>query len=74
MTLNTCASMKLEVHFQRKQVIPGCSRAGEGPRAVGEWACAGGAAVPRSVRTPVRRAVPGAAVCLCHRHGPEVPG
>uniref|UniRef100_A0A8C4JL05 StAR related lipid transfer domain containing 8 n=1 Tax=Dromaius novaehollandiae TaxID=8790 RepID=A0A8C4JL05_DRONO len=23
MTLNTCASMKLEVHFQRKQVSPG---------------------------------------------------
>lgn len=26
MTLNTCASMKLDVHFQRKQVRPGCSR------------------------------------------------
>lgn len=26
MTLNTCASMKLDVHFQRKQVSPGCSR------------------------------------------------
>lgn len=24
MTLNTCASMKLEVHFQRKQVHPWC--------------------------------------------------
>lgn len=26
MTLNTCASMKLEVHFQRKQVSAGLSR------------------------------------------------
>lgn len=30
MTLNTCASMKLEVHFQRKQVCPARPWAGEG--------------------------------------------
>lgn len=50
MTLNTCASMKLEVHFQRKQVSPGP----EGN--VHSW----GAASLRSVITPgCARTAPG---------------
>lgn len=68
MTLNTCASMKLEVHFQRKQVRPGRSRAGEGLRGTGEWVHTGGAAILHSVITlvcartaPGHGAAPGAA-------------
>ena len=73
MTLNTCASMKLEVHFQRKQVSPGGSRAGKGLRGAGEWVHAGGAAVLCPVITvvcsrtaPGHTAAPGAAVHLFH--------
>lgn len=74
MTLNTCASMKLEVHFQRKQVRPGRSRAGEGLRGLEECVCAAGAAAALcsvitlgcSRTAPGHPAAPSTAVRLFH--------